>query len=46
MGQKKQTEIKFKQIAKRKKRRKKLSKKGKNPNEHFYDGVYVINSVK
>ena len=41
MSRKKRTEISHKQKAKRKKRRLKLSKAGKNPDEHFYSGFCV-----
>jgi len=44
MGQKKRTQIKYKQRIKRKKRREKLSKAGKNPDEYFYSGAYVSRS--
>ncbi|MBL7157415.1 MAG: hypothetical protein ISS92_04545 [Candidatus Omnitrophica bacterium] len=44
MGQKKRTKIKFGQRLKRKKRRLKLSKAGKDPNEHFYSGFYATRS--
>ncbi|UCD55627.1 MAG: hypothetical protein JSV93_02215 [Candidatus Omnitrophota bacterium] len=44
MGRKKRTQIKYKQEIKRRKRRQKLSKKGKNPDEYFYSGVYVSRS--
>ncbi|MFH1594255.1 MAG: hypothetical protein ABID09_06130 [Candidatus Omnitrophota bacterium] len=46
MGIKKRTEIKFKQKIKRKKRRAGLSKKGKNPDEHFYSGINVSKRLK
>jgi len=41
MGRKTRTEIKFKQMEKRRKKRKKLAKRGKNPDEYYHDGIYV-----
>lgn len=46
MGRKTQRQIKSKQEVKRKKRRLKLTKAGKNPDEHFYGGTYVTKSQK
>jgi hypothetical protein len=46
MGRKRRTAIRYKQKNKRKKRRLKLAKKGKNPDEHFYDGFYVAGLKK
>jgi hypothetical protein len=46
MGRKKRTGIKAKQKIKRRKRRKILSKKGKNPDEYFYSGIYVSKSSR
>ncbi|MBN1354539.1 MAG: hypothetical protein JW994_07730 [Candidatus Omnitrophica bacterium] len=41
MGRKTRTQIKFKQQKKRKKRRLKLTKKGRNPEDYFYSGFCV-----
>jgi hypothetical protein len=41
MGRHKRGSLKFKREEKRKKRRQKLAKAGKKPEEFFYDGVYV-----
>jgi len=46
MGQKTRTELKTKQRLKRKKRRQKLSKAGKNPDEYFHAGFYVGKPIK
>ncbi|MFH1644799.1 MAG: hypothetical protein ABIB11_00100 [Candidatus Omnitrophota bacterium] len=41
MGLQKKISIKSKQREKRRKRRLKLSKKGKNPDEFFTSGIYI-----
>ncbi|MGB2705489.1 MAG: hypothetical protein WBC74_01340 [Candidatus Omnitrophota bacterium] len=46
MGQKKRTHIKVEQKVKRRKRREKLAKAGKNPDEYFYDGFCVARRLK
>jgi len=46
MGRKKRTEISARQKIKRKKRRIKLSKAGKNPDESFASGIYVAKPLR
>jgi hypothetical protein len=46
MGQKKRTEIRLKQLVKRKRRRARLAKKGKNPDDSFSSGVFVSRRLK
>jgi len=46
MGRKKKRQIWLKQLEKRKKKRTKLSKAGKNPNEYFQSGTYVSRPLK
>jgi len=41
MGIRRKAQLKVKQRNKRKRRRDRLSKEGKNPDEHFSDGFYV-----
>ena len=44
MARKRRTQIGFKQKNKRKKRRLRLSEKGRNPDDYFYDGFCVTRS--
>jgi hypothetical protein len=46
MGIQKRTHLKSIQKEKRKKRRAKLAKAGKNPNDYFIDGIYVNKNSK
>jgi len=46
MGQQKRSAIKVKQKLKRKKRRAKLTKAGKNPDEYFASGIYIKKPLK
>ena len=46
MGIKKRTHIKSIQKEKRKKRRAKLTKSGKKPDNYFTDGIYVDRLLK
>lgn len=46
MGIKTRYQLKLKQKAKRRKKRLKLTKKGKNPDEYFYSGFNVSRPLK
>ena len=46
MGIKKRAQIKYEQKNKRKKRRLKLEKAGKNPNDYFSSGICISRPIK
>jgi len=46
MGRKKRAQIKFKKLAKRKRKREKLKKAGKNPDQYFLSGIYIGEGFK